>query len=1282
MMMHTNLSGALRTLALLTGTLAAAAPGHAELKEWQNPKLTGLNNQAPHANLVICPDARTARQIGPVSNSERVKSPYYRSLNGKWKYHYATNHAGRVPRFWKPEFDDSRWNTIPVPSNVEKHGYGIPIYVNIPYPWAQPWTPPLVPENDPNNTVNSYRRTFSIPRDWAGRRVLLTFDGVNSFFFLWINGHQVGLGKDSRTPVEFDITPYLKPGENLLAVENFRWCDGSYLEDQDFWRMSGIFRDVYLWSVADLHVRDFDLKAGLDGDYRHGVFGLRVTVENTSGTETLASVEAELFDPAGRKVAQPKIQLRVKPDGTGGQAEISTTVPDVLPWSAETPHLYKLLLTLKDSAGKVVEVIPANVGFRTVEIKEGNLLVNGRRILFKGVNRHETDPDLGQAITVESMIRDILLMKQNNINAVRCCHYPNQPAWYDLCDRYGIYLIDEANIESHGMGYGEKTLARVPEWREAHLDRTMRMVERNKNHPSIVIWSLGNEAGNGPNFEATYDWIKQRDPTRPVHYERAIFARNTDIYCPMYPPPSQLKDYAEGKAIGSWGSKLPAQDRRTRPLIMCEYSHAMGNSSGNMWLYWDLIYTLPYLQGGFIWDWVDQAQRKPVPSAYSLRDRSQHGLQLHLPGGQFIEGQLAGAVRLPDAAHLDITGPLTLEATVKPSPASGHSTMISKGDTQWALQVANGRSLEFFVFDAARSRGWVTVNAPLPEDWVGHWHTVAGTFDGRELALYLDGKRLATTPFEGKVASAAYPVEIGGNAEHPERKFAGLIREARIYARALSPAELARASRGAEPALALWLSLDQAKPVPTPWNTRDYWAFGGDYGPPGTPSDQNFCCNGLVTPDRRPHPGLHEVKHIYQYIHSRPADLAARTLEIRNWYDFLNLNDVVEAVWRLTADGAELQTGSLPVPDLPPRASKPITVPVKPFAPEPGREYFLEVNFRLKTDQPWAKKGHEVAWDQFKLPDAAPAPALNPAAMPRLALNETSLKTVVTGKDFVVTFDKQAGTLASLKFRGTELIESPLRPDFWRAPTDNDRGRNMARSQGFWRYAHAGAQLTSFQALSEADGTAIVIKTAHRLPKAEAAWETDYTVYGSGDVQVAARFKPDKTDRPKLPRLGMQMVMPQGFDRIEWFGPGPHETYLDRKDARVGRYAGTVRDQFYWDYVEPGESGNKTEVRWAALIHRKGVGLLAVGLPLLSVNALHHTTDDLQSAEHPFELPRRDLVVLNLDLVQQGVGGDDSWGAWPHPQYLIPCEQTSYRFRLRPFGRNENPAQLARQRLP
>ncbi|HEX2100290.1 MAG TPA: glycoside hydrolase family 2 TIM barrel-domain containing protein, partial [Candidatus Synoicihabitans sp.] len=1029
-----------------------------------NPGFVGAGNLPPHASMVVCPDVDTALGIAHRTNRERVKSPWYRSLNGDWKYHYAANHSGRVPNFWAADFDDATWDTIPVPSNVEMHGYGIPIYVNIRYPWPEPWHPPEVPAQDPNNTVNHYRRTFTVPEGWAGRRVLITFDGVNSFFTLWVNGHEVGVGKDSRTPVEFDLTPYLKTGDNVLAVENFRWSDGSYLEDQDFWRMSGIFRDVYLWSPPNVHVRDFEVKTTLE--YRDATLEVDVTFSTITSTVAPLHVRAELRDAAGAVVAQPSVEISAAP-GSEIRATLRADVPDPLKWTAETPHLYQLLLSLEDTKGGAThEVIPVKVGFRQVEIRDGHLLVNGQRILIKGTNRHETDPDRGQAITIDSMIKDIVVMKQHNINAVRTSHYPNQPVWYDLCDQYGLYLVDEANIESHGMGYGEKTLAKVPEWAAAHLDRTVRMVERDKNHPSVIIWSLGNEAGDGPNFEATSAWIKQRDPSRPVQYEGAAERPHTDIVCPMYAGPDDLQRYS-------------AQPR-TRPYILCEYSHAMGNSNGNLWLYWDLIYTRPHLQGGFIWDWVDQSLRQPVAS------------------------------KVP-------------------------------------------------------------------------------------------------------------------------RKFERASRE------------------------------DEA-----------FWAFGGDYGPPGTPSDQNFCNNGLVSPDRVPHPGLKELAHVYQYVHTQLVDPKARVVEVKNWYDFLNLKEVAVLHWQLTGDGRVLQSGSMAAPPIAPRATARVALPVEALRAEPGVEYFLEVSFRLEHDQPWAARGHEVAWDQFKLPDAAPAPALSLAdsAPLQAAADDTTVK--ISGNGFAVTFDRLAGTLVSYRVGSVELIQHPLRPDFWRAPIDNDRGRKMDESQGIWRDAHEDVVIERVM-LDTKDPKRATVVVQSALPRVGAQWETTYTVLATSDVVVRGKFIPGASPQPTLPRLGMQMVLPAGFDRIAWFGRGPHETYIDRQDARVGAYTGTVREQFFSDYSEPGESGNKVDVRWVALRDERGYGLLATGRPLLSANASHHTTDDLQTAEHPFELPRRDFVVLNLDWKQQGVGGDNSWGAWPHPQYLIPYEPAEYSFRLRGLKPNDDP---------
>ncbi len=1255
---------ALSVLLSIAGGVASSAQ---EIKDWQNPRLTGLNNQPPHASMVICPDLRTAREIRYHANSERIKSPYYRSLNGRWKYHYAANHDGRVSDFWRPSFDDSHWDEVAVPANVERQGYGIPIYVNITYPWPGPWTPPYIPENDPNNTVNSYRKTFTIPKEWDGRRILITFDGVNSFFYLWVNGQKVGMGKDARTPVEFDITAFVKPGANLLAVENFRWCDGSYLEDQDFWRLSGIFRDVYLWSAPTVHLRDFEVTTDFETASGNGRVQVRTAITNSTTANQSVQIEASLFSPTGEAIATLRTGDQVKAGGES-RSEMRITIAPPLRWSAETPNLHRLFITVRNAAGKVIEVVPVQVGFRKVESTEGNLLVNGKRVIFRGVNRHEFDPDLGQAITVEGMIRDILLMKQNNINAVRTCHYPNQPAWYDLCDQYGIYLVDEANIESHGMGYGDKTLAAVPDYQEAHLNRTIRMVERDKNHPSVIFWSLGNEAGNGSNFEATYDWIKRRDPTRPVQYEGAGLKRNTDIFCPMYPSPEELANYSARRATDPKAGNL-------RPLIMCEYSHAMGNSGGGMWAYWSQIYEKPYLQGGFIWDWVDQGLHKEVPPTWILRDLSRHAVVLEVPRGQQIEGILSGPVLLPAVSQLELINAFTLTAEVKPSRSNGHRSIISKGDNQWALQVS-GRNLEFFVYDAARSRGWVTVSAPLPENWVGEWHRVAGVFDGKELRLFTDGRQTGATAFSGTVNATAYQVMIGANSQEPNRNFQGLIKSARVYSRSLSANELSGSDLPVDASLAFRLQFDQAKLKPRA-SKETFYAFGGDYGPPGTPSDQNFCCNGLVSSDRRPHPGLHQVKHIYQSIQTRPVNLSARQFEVRNRYNFLNLDKLVNAHWTLTADGKPIQSGVETKLEAKPESNTTLTIPVKSFTPEPGCEYHLEISYQLKADLPWARKGHEIAWDQFVLPDAAPARIMVTSDIAAPTLTETTNNAVIRTSTAEFVFDKAAGTLTTWKVLGQNLITQPFRPDFWRAPTDNDRGRNMAASQGIWRFAHYGAELQKC-GIQKAENT-IEVVSEYRLPRAgDALWTTRYTITGRGELLVDASFHPGRTNLPPLTKIGMQAVLPAAFKRIRWLGPGPQETYSDRKDARVGVYEGTIRDQFCRDYVEPGESGNKTDVRWAALMMDNGPSLLITGSPWLNVNALNHSTDDLQNAEHPFELPLRDEVVLSLDLAQQGVGGDDSWGRWPHQEFLLPCRDYSYHYELRPFSRGEDPARLAR----
>lgn len=1235
--------------ACVLGLLSAPGSG-AEINDWENPQLTAVGTESPHATMMIYPDAAAA------AAGEPGQSPYYLSLNGPWQFHWVPKPADRPRDFFRPEFDASAWRTIPVPSNIEMQGYGVPIYVNIVYPWGAP-NPPHIPHD--NNPVGSYRRTFTVPERWAGREVFLHFAGVNSFFYLWVNGQQVGLSKDSRTPAEFNITRYLRPGENLLAAEVYRWNDGSYLEDQDFWRMSGIFRDVYLWSTAPLHIRDFEVVPELDSQYRDAQLKVTAQVRNSGAREAGVTVEAVLSDDTGTVVARLPAQTCTVAAGKEAAVTLQAAVANPRKWSAEYPHLYQLLLTLRRGAEELVEVIPCRVGFRKVEIKDGLLMVNGQRILIKGVNRHEIDPDTGQYVTVESMVRDIHVMKQHNINTVRTCHYPDAPAWYDLCDRYGIYLIDEANIESHGMGYGEASLAKKPEWLAAHMDRTQRMVERDKNHPSVIIWSLGNEAGDGPNFEATSAWIKGRDPTRPVHYERAGTRPHTDIVCPMYARPDHMAAYAEKP--------------QTRPYIQCEYSHAMGNSSGNFQEYWDLFYSKPQLQGGCIWDWVDQGLRKAIPPSYRVTDRGPHQLTAAFRGTPAEDGA-CGTATFPPHEALQLTGPLTLEAWIKPAPQKTFGTVIGKGDTSYSLQLDREGRLEFFVY---RSGQWINVYAPPPDDFVGRWHHVAGVYDGRQVRLLLDGRQLAAREFAGSFDCNDSPLGIGVNTEHAGRAFAGTIREARIYSRALSDAELKDPAARKVDGLVLWVDLRDVKAGDTPQGT--FWAYGGDYGPPGTPSDDNFCCNGLVTPDRRPHPGINQVKKCYQYLQFKPVALDRGQFQVTNWYDFTVIQDIAAGSWRVRADDQLVKEGPLPDLDLAPHESRTLTVPLPAITPEPGAEYWLDIVFRLKHDQPWAKAGHEVAWEQFALPVNAPLPEPKPATLAPLKLVRQDHAVTVTGRDFAARVDLQRGVLASLTHGATELIHQPLEPHFWRAPIDNDRGNGMPNRCGIWRTAHRSWTVQESRVEQpRPDQVDIVLRG--ELAAVAAAYEVRYQILGDGRVVVEAQFTPGQKKLPELPRFGMQLALPPGFDTLAWYGQGPYETYCDRRDAWTNIFRGPVADQFFYDYSEPGESGNKVEVRWAAVTNRDGVGLLAVGLPLLSVSALPFTTEDLEGPKHPYEIPRRDFTTLHLDLMQMGVGGDDSWGATPHAPYRLLAKPYRYRFCLCPFSAaSGEPKLLARQ---
>jgi beta-galactosidase len=1023
--------------------------------EWDDPSVLHVNTERPHATMTVYSDS--AEVATGTATSVHV-------LNGRWKFRYSKDPESRPRDFFQPFFDDSSWSTIQVPGNWELQGFGMPIYVNFGYAFAFDRQNPRPPHND--NPVGSYRTTFNLPEGWGGRRVYLHLGGVDSAFYVWLNGQRIGYSEDSRTPAEFDLTSYLQP-RNVLAVEVYRWSDGSFLEDQDMWRLSGIFRDVYLWSTPALHVRDVDVQTDLDERYRDATLRVRAMVANHVGSTQAVQLEAELVGAEGRVGRVIQGQVRVQ---GGGEAPLDLSMPVRSPrkWTAETPDLYQLLLTLKDSAGRTVEIIPVDVGFRKIEIRDGRILINGQAVLFKGVNRHEHSPDTGHYVDRALMVRDIALMKQNNINAVRTSHYPNAPEWYALTDRYGLYVIDEANIECHGFGTNpQNRLTNDPAWRPAYVDRVERMVERDKNHPSVIMWSLGNECGDGANMAAAYNWIKQRDPSRPVHYEGSSNhgGTNADVTSLMYATPA---------AVATRAAANPSS-----PLLLCEYSHAMGNSSGGLKEYWDVFYSDTNARGAFVWDWVDQGIHQPVPAEYRTPDRP---------------------------------------------------TFLAYG-------------------------GW--------------------------------------------------------------------------------------------------------------WENRA-----------GVRNDGNFCMNGLVNAARQPHPGLNAIKYVYRYLHATPVDLANGRISIQNWFDFVNASDVAEGAWSVTQDGRPVASGTLRPLDLGPRVEKGFTIPLPQIGDQPGAEYWLNVRFTLKGDTSWGRRGDELGWEQWKLP-VRPSPTPTEGAPP-LSLSTAGNQVSIRGENFALVFDRVQGVITSYAFKGVSLLERGPRPDFWRAVTDNDWGAwksliTVARTDPsaditVWKTAGASWRVADVQVERVSESTA-QITVQGELPTVGAKYMMGYTIDGAGRITVSASYEPGTSRLAMMPRFGTELIVSPGLERIAWYGRGPGETYVDREFEPVGIYSSTIAEQWV-DYSRPQENGNKTDVRWVSVTNAQGIGLLATGMPLLSVGASHSSKDEIERAEYSFQLSRHRETYLNLDLKQMGVGGINSWSAdaYPLEPYRIPSDRPySYSYRLSPI---------------
>lgn len=1092
--------------------------------DWENPLLQGRNREPAHALLMPYVDEGTAMA------GIRMQSAYCQSLNGDWRFMLARNPAV-APAFHHAEFDDSTWAKVAVPGNWQLQGYDIPYYTDVQLPFP-PDDVPRVPADD--NPTGCYRQIFTIPPDWEERQVFLTFEGVDSAFHVWVNGIEVGFSKDSRLPAEFNITHCIKDGENILAVRVYRWSDGTYLENQDMWRLSGIFRNVYLWSAPVIHIQNFQLDANLDDHFRHGVLDMHFHIQHYLPAMADMLLDLQLFHPEGGLAHSEKQAFRLQDDC---DLAFAWQLADVKPWSDEAPYLYILIARLLDLEGKIVEIITARVGFRRVEIRAGQLLLNGKAVLIKGVNRHEHDMLTGHAITEDLMEQDIRLMKQFNINAVRTSHYPDCPRWYELCDQYGILLFAETNIECDGaLAY----LSKSDEWRGAFMARLSRMVGTFRNHPSIIVWSLGNESGCGANHAIMSEWVRKNDPSRPIHYHPAGESPITDIIAPMYPSVSRIIELAE------------KQD--TRPVIMCEYAHSMGNATGNLQEYWQAVHAYTRLQGGFIWDWVDQA----------------------------------------------------------------------------------------------------------------------------------------------------------------------------------------------------YLRLDE--------DGNKWWAYGGDFG--DEPNDGPFCMNGLVAPDRIPHPSLWEYKKVIQPVHVEALDLCSGHFRVTNRYQFLCL-DILGGHWRITKNGETLEDVELPPLQVNPGESMELYLGQDGRYARQMQAYegtvYIELGFCLIRDMQWACIGHEVAWNQWQLPVRSPVFAERSASLPVMAEYPLALG---------------------------GLLLTPPQFNFWRAPTDNDMGTYGTEKMLYsWRDAGldrlevvetacrqehdrviATTRLAPFKLAGHSiwldwlfgqlalllvqcwDETTLTLicaelgqdyaslpgrnkqnrvkalmerfnlENGYHLLRVVYRWlidttdsdafdtlkmrlarlavmeeagfvgefslhddiyfdcESVYTFTGS-EILLEVRVKPEG-NLPNLPRIGLQWAMPRQYENFWWHGRGPLETYADRKQGmRLGLYHGTVDEQSTF-YGRPQENGNKSDVCWAACLNEQGEGLLISG-ENLNVSVHRYTSADIEHARHIHELKYREEIIFSVDFVHAGLG-NASCGPGVLPQYTIPPREAAYSLRLRPVRKGESLIELTK----
>ena len=1074
-----------RILIIIIISCLCLTVGAQTFTEWQDPAVFEMNKMYPRAHF-------------PLNESPYLKDKGV-SLNGMWAFHYVPNADERPTDFFRTDYNDSGWDSIPVPGNWELNGYGVPVYVNTTNDFDNSQLPKVPVKG---NAVGSYRRWVNIDKSYENQQVILNVGGAKSCFYLWVNGQFVGYSEDAKTNSEFDITEFVRFGEqNLIALQVFKWSDGSYFECQDFWRLSGIERSITLYAQTKTHILDYKVVASLDSTYKNGILDVDVVVENLEKYDNTQHFEIGIDFPDLHNEALIiyKYPFEIRKNTIGKQnIHYQIKVSDIHPWNAEHPHLERIEIHLMEK-GTTIDAASLKIGFRNIKIENGLLLVNGVPVTIRGVNRHEHDPLTGHVMSQERIVQDLRLMKANNINTVRTSHYPNCPEFYYWCDYLGLYVIDEANAESHAQGYGEKSLAKREDFKEATVARTRNMYERDKNHPCIISWSLGNESGNGVCYEAAYDWLKAKDTTRPIQYERALYDRNTDIVTIMYPSVDYLSRYA--------------QKQQERPYIMCEYAHAMGNSCGGLQNYWDTIYKYPQLQGGCIWDWVDQ----------------------------------------------------------------------------------------------------------------------------------------------------------------------GLLTTGR----------------------------DGARPVST-----EYYAYGGDFGE-NMPSDDNFCINGLVDPDRKPHPQLAEVRKVYQPIKIEAVDLDSLKFRIINRFDFSNLNEYT-LLYRLRPDVAHEKpihpddflktveqfddkvpialaphdTGYFELPAIVVDSIKNLDTIAQ------GRDVILDfmlidknfmdgaatnhIHYRFDKAADESNPNHVVAYEQFKLPVPKQKPQRVNLGLVTDSVTyrwEGTMLNVNVGK-VEILFDSKTGHITSITKDGKAVVLDGPQLNFWRPPTDNDHvdghGELLWRRIGLDNLSYfSDFFIEEYVRKSNRDDLFIIVRQSATNENDEHVFTvtTWYRIKPTGDLYVFYQIDPAFWV-PSIPKVGVQMKVSDELVTTEWVGYA-QETYKDRQSCGfLGHYEAPTDDLFH-HYVRPQAAGNRMGTRYVSLFNKEHERMLSAQIEgrICQFSIYPYLDENIEQALHTNELERTGYYTLNIDYTQAGLG-TATCGPGIREKDLVASQFREFSFHLQ-IGENE-----------